>query len=71
MRCQRCSGMMTIIHQYDEECSQNFLECLNCGEIIDQVILQNRKNNSGRFNFRNQPRRSFRSYSKSKSLSSR
>lgn len=69
MKCPRCSGYMEIIYHFDEECNQKFLECLNCGEVIDPIILKNRKRNLKEFNYKNQPRRSFKIQRKFKSLS--
>jgi len=47
MNCGRCSGMMEHIYLFDcnNETGQPFIEawqCLNCGEIVDGLILQNR-----------------------------
>ncbi len=43
MKCQKCQGLM-----YIERISDFFIifkawKCINCGAIIDQTILDNRK----------------------------
>jgi hypothetical protein len=42
MKCGRCGGMMVCEMFYFRE--DNFLgwRCIFCGEIVDQVILENR-----------------------------
>ncbi len=42
MKCGRCGGMMVSEKFYFHE--DNFLgwRCIFCGEIIDQLILENR-----------------------------
>ena len=42
MRCNRCGGM-TIYQKFYGHC-EHFLgwRCIVCGEIIDQVIIENR-----------------------------
>ena len=52
MTCVRCQGLMIqqqIIDSHDEwsEGWISVLRCLNCGEILDSLVLNNRKN---RFN---------------------
>jgi len=42
MRCHRCSGIM-IYEKFYGDCEHFFgWRCVVCGEIIDQVILENR-----------------------------
>ncbi len=42
MRCNRCGGMM-IYEKFYGDCEHFFgWRCIVCGEIIDQVILENR-----------------------------
>ncbi len=43
MRCHRCGGMM--IHQkFYGNCEHFFgWKCISCGEIVDRVILDNRR----------------------------
>jgi len=42
MRCNRCNGMM-VYEKFYENCEHFFgWRCIVCGEIIDQVILENR-----------------------------
>ena len=42
MRCYRCEGMM-IYEKFYGDCEHFFgWRCIVCGEIIDQVILKNR-----------------------------
>ncbi len=42
MKCDRCNGSMVCEHFYTEEGEFLGWRCIICGEIIDQVILQNR-----------------------------
>lgn len=49
MNCRRCAGLMhclTIGDHLNEsgEIWAGVWQCYNCGEIIDSLILQNRKN---------------------------
>lgn len=49
MKCGRCTGLMTeqLWINLNDEASQVWVEvwhCLNCGEVVDAVILENRKN---------------------------
>jgi len=42
MRCHRCSGIM-IYEKFYGDCEHFFgWRCIVCGEIVDQVILENR-----------------------------
>jgi hypothetical protein len=42
MRCNRCGGIM-IYEKFYGDCEHFFgWRCVVCGEIIDQVILENR-----------------------------
>jgi len=43
MNCNRCSGMMTYEKFYGPH--EQFLgwRCVYCGEIVDEVILENRQ----------------------------
>jgi len=46
MRCKRCGGMMVYekFYDYDEgDCFWGW-RCINCGEVIDEVIIENRSN---------------------------
>lgn len=48
MNCYRCTGLMQRYYIYDPdtETGNTFVkvwQCLNCGEIVDQVILKNRQ----------------------------
>ncbi len=42
MKCHRCNGMM-VFEKFYGDC-EYFLgwRCITCGEIVDQVILENR-----------------------------
>lgn len=41
-RCERCSGLM--VAEWCEDLSDyTALRCVQCGEVIDPVILQNRR----------------------------
>lgn len=46
MKCLRCNGLM--VHESavvpEEETVAHYLRCLSCGEVLDQVIVQNRMN---------------------------
>lgn len=49
MNCRRCAGLMhclTIGDHLNEsgEIWAGVWQCYNCGEIVDSLILQNRKN---------------------------
>lgn len=58
MTCNRCSGLM-ILERYqdvlDEAGKINFhaWHCLVCGEVVDQVIVTNRRNQTKPLNNRN------------------
>ncbi len=48
MSCGRCAGLMKQIYLFDfnNETDKPFIEasqCLNCGEIVDRLILLNRE----------------------------
>ncbi len=47
MKCHRCGSLMVFERFYGS--SENFLgwRCVLCGEIIDQLILENRQASSG------------------------
>lgn len=46
MKCLRCNGLM--VHESalvaEEDTVAHYLRCLSCGEILDQLIMQNRAN---------------------------
>ena len=43
MRCHRCGGMM-VYEKFYGDCEHFFgWRCIVCGEIVDQVILENRR----------------------------
>jgi hypothetical protein len=42
MKCRRCHGSMIYEKFYSEEGDFFGWRCVICGEIIDQVILENR-----------------------------
>ena len=48
MKCHRCGSLMVYERFYGPH--EYFLgwRCVLCGEIIDQLILENRQANSGR-----------------------
>jgi hypothetical protein len=50
MKCHRCGSVMVYERFYSPE--EQFLgwRCISCGEIVDQVILENRKGGTGRKN---------------------
>jgi len=50
MKCHRCDSVMVYERFYGPE--EHFFgwRCVLCGEIIDQVILENRQANTGNQN---------------------
>ncbi len=51
-RCARCEGLMVIEPCFDSTGDASHLDCLTrrcvqCGEVIDPVILQNRRRQIG------------------------
>ena len=57
MKCSRCGGMMVSEEFYSQE--DNFLgwRCISCGEILDQVILENRLGQKRGYSFSYVPSR--------------
>ena len=43
MQCQRCNGQMVNVRLSDFFMMINALKCVQCGEIIDKLILENRR----------------------------
>ncbi|MGE3977758.1 MAG: hypothetical protein AB7F94_09235 [Nitrospira sp.] len=48
MRCVRCTGLMVVEHGFDSmlgssEADVPLRRCVQCGEVIDPVIQQNRR----------------------------
>ncbi|MBI5375482.1 MAG: hypothetical protein HZA77_08610 [Candidatus Schekmanbacteria bacterium] len=43
MRCPKCSGIMVLQRFFDRYYSFEGWRCVNCGTIIDGIILENRK----------------------------
>lgn len=43
-KCPKCNGYMVYDSFYDQETGESHRgwRCINCGKIIDQVMLQNR-----------------------------
>ena len=42
--CTRCKGIMVpSISVTDNECPVPIFRCLNCGDVIDDIILKNRE----------------------------
>ena len=50
MKCHRCGSVMVCEIFYGP--GENFLgwRCVSCGEILDEVILENRQAGTGRKN---------------------
>ncbi len=53
IRCSRCTGLMVVEQGFDSmlgssEADMLLRRCVQCGEIIDPVILQNRRLRPGR-----------------------
>jgi hypothetical protein len=43
MRCYRCGGVM-VYEKFYSDCGHFYgWKCISCGEIVDQVILENRR----------------------------
>jgi len=43
MKCLRCGGFMVYEEYYNPQETVLGMKCLICGEIIDPIILENRK----------------------------
>jgi hypothetical protein len=43
MKCHRCGGVMVYERFYGPEEHFSGWRCIMCGEILDQVILENRQ----------------------------
>lgn len=43
MRCYRCGGAMTYEKFYGSHDSFTGWRCIMCGEVLDEVILENRR----------------------------
>ena len=45
MTCQRCQGLMVVSKLWDDVIAVDLIAhyCINCGEMVDRVILQNRQ----------------------------
>ena len=45
MRCPRCKGLMPLTIEFDESTRRdlNCYICINCGERVDPIILENRR----------------------------
>lgn len=42
MKCKRCGGIM-VLERFSGSCEEFFgWRCVFCGDIVDQVILENR-----------------------------
>lgn len=58
MTCTRCDGLM-ILERYQDvldetgEINFNAWHCLACGEVVDQVIVSNRRNQTKPLHNRN------------------
>jgi len=50
MKCHRCGSVMVYERFYDSHEHFSGWRCILCGEIIDQVILENRQANVGNQN---------------------
>jgi hypothetical protein len=42
MNCRRCKGLMAFERSYFKGGSHDCYRCPKCGEIVDDVILENR-----------------------------
>jgi hypothetical protein len=58
MTCTRCDGLM-MLERYQDildeagEINFNAWHCLSCGEVVDQVIVSNRRNQTKPLHNRN------------------
>ena len=48
VRCSRCTGLMVVEQGFDSilgssEADVSIRRCVQCGEVVDPVILQNRR----------------------------
>ncbi len=43
MKCGKCSGIMVLESFYSQDGAFRGWRCVSCGEIIDEVILRNRR----------------------------
>jgi hypothetical protein len=43
MKCVKCGGLMVYETFYSQEDIFSGWRCIYCGEIVDQVILENRR----------------------------
>jgi len=43
MKCNKCSGIMVSESFYSQDGTFMGWRCVSCGEIIDEVILRNRR----------------------------
>jgi uncharacterized Zn finger protein len=64
MHCSRCHGTMTLerfCDQYDETGQLCFMgwRCLTCGEVVDPVIMRNRRERAATVSKRHRPRRRY------------
>jgi len=50
MKCHRCSKVMVYERFYGVDEQYSGWRCVLCGEIIDQIILENRQAKRGRQN---------------------
>jgi hypothetical protein len=50
MRCHRCGSVMVYERFYGPDEHFSGWRCVLCGEIIDQVILENRQTGTARQN---------------------
>jgi hypothetical protein len=50
MKCHRCGSVMVFERFYGPDEHFSGWRCILCGEILDQVILENRQTKTGRQN---------------------
>jgi hypothetical protein len=43
MRCDKCGGIMSYEKFYGPSDEYDGWRCISCGEIVDEVILNNRR----------------------------
>jgi len=47
MRCEKCGGLMAREKYYGQEDDFIGWRCISCGDIVDEVILKNRRGKRG------------------------
>ena len=48
MKCHRCGSVMAYERFFGHDESYSGWRCISCGEIIDEVIMENRQSGVGK-----------------------